>query len=213
MLKDIFTDRDRSRLFVIVAVIVVWGAWAATRALLTLYGMEQLGLSRGEAGSFTLPAGVAFLVVVIPVAILSDRVGRRLVMRVSLVVFAVGLLVAFVFNTSYLATLIGVLIAACGYSGFAVNAIVMLWNLAPSQRMLGTYTGIFTVAQAIGQSAGPAVLGALVDWTDWGFLMVVHRGLRPASACSSPSASSASTRRPSSPRSATSRRRRGVTRD
>ncbi|BDV29599.1 MFS transporter [Microbacterium terricola] len=170
--KDIFTDRDRSRLFMIVAIIVAWGAWAAIRALLTLYGVEQLGLSRGDAGGLTLPASAAFLIFVIPVAILSDRIGRRLVMRIGVVIFALGALVAFFFNTSPTATLVGVLIAAAGWTGFAVNATVMLWNLAPSQRLIGVYTGIFAVAQAVGSSIGPAALGALVDVSDWSFLML-----------------------------------------
>lgn len=174
---DIFTDRDRSRLFMILAVIVTWGAWAAIRALLTLYGVEQLGLSRGEAGGLTLPASVAFLLVIIPVAIVSDRFGRRLVMRIGIVVFAIGALVAFVFSTSMVMTLAGVLIAAAGFAGFAANATVMLWNLAPSQRLIGIYTGIFAVAQAVGSSVGPAALGALVDLTDWGFLMLFLVGL------------------------------------
>lgn len=176
MIADIVTDRDRSRLFMILAVIVAWGSWSAIRAMLTLYGMNQLGLSRGEAGGFTLPAGVAFLVVIIPVAILSDRISRRLVMRVGLGVFVLGALVAFVFSSSQLATLVGVLVAAAGFAGFGVNAAVMLWNLAPSQRMLGTYTGIFAVAQAIGSSFGPATLGGLVDLTDWGMLMLFIAG-------------------------------------
>ena len=93
-------------------------------------------------------------------------------MRIGIIVFAVGAIVAFTFNTSSLATLIGVLIAACGFAGFAVNATVMLWNLAPSQRLIGVYTGIFAVAQAVGSSIGPAAVGALVDVTDWGFLML-----------------------------------------
>ncbi|MEU1972011.1 MFS transporter [Microbacterium sp. NPDC019599] len=177
ILKEIVTDRDRSRLFMIAAIIVTWGSWAAIRALLTLYGVEQLGLSRGDAGGFTLPAGVAFLVVVIPVAILSDRFGRRLMMRLGIIVFALGALIAFAFNTSSTATLIGVLVAACGFAGFAVNATVMLWNLAPSQRLIGIYTGIFAVAQAIGSSAGPATVGLLVDATDWGFLMLFLAGI------------------------------------
>lgn len=170
--KDIFTDRDRSRLFMILAIIVTWGAWAAVRALLTLYGVEQLGLSRGEAGGLTLPASVAFLLVIIPLAILSDRFGRRRVMRIGIVVFSLGALVAFIFNTSTVATLVGILIAAAGFAGFAANATVMLWNLAPSQRLIGVYTGIFAVSQAIGSSAGPAAMGGLVDLTDWSFLML-----------------------------------------
>lgn len=172
VIGNIFTDRDRSRLFMILAVIVTWGAWAAIRALLTLYGVEQLGLSRGDAGGLTLPASVVFLLVIIPVAIVSDRLGRRRVMRIGIVVFALGALVAFLFNTSTVATLAGVLIAAAGFSGFAVNATVMLWNLAPSQRLIGVYTGIFAVSQAIGSSVGPAALGGLVDLTDWGYLML-----------------------------------------
>jgi Na+/melibiose symporter-like transporter len=175
--KDIFTDRDRSRLFMVAAIIVTWGAWAGIRALLTLYGVEQLGLSRGDAGGLTLPASVAFLVVVIPVAIVSDRWGRRRMMRIGIIVFAIGALVAFTFNTSATATLVGVLIAACGFAGFAVNAAVMLWNLAPSQRLIGVYTGIFAVAQAVGSSVGPAALGALVDATDWGLLMLFLCGV------------------------------------
>lgn len=169
--KDIFTDRDRSRLFMILAIIVTWGAWAAVRALLTLYGVEQLGLSRGEAGGLTLPASVAFLLVIIPLAILSDRFGRRRVMRIGIVVFAAGALLAFVFNTSTAVSLVGILIAAAGFAGFAANAAVMLWNLAPSLRLIGVYTGIFAVAQAVGSSVGPAAVGALVDLTDWSFLM------------------------------------------
>lgn len=175
--KDIFTDRDRSRLFMIVAIIVTWGAWAAVRALLTLYGVEQLGLSRGEAGGLTLPASVAFLLVIIPVAIISDRFGRRRVMRIGIIVFACGALVAFLFNTSTTATLVGILIAAAGFAGFAANATVMLWNLAPSQRLIGVYTGIFAVSQAVGSSVGPAGVGALVDATDWSWLMLFLVGL------------------------------------
>lgn len=175
--KDIFTDRDRSRLFMILAVIVTWGSWAAVRALLTLYGVEHLGLSRGEAGGLTLPASVAFLLVIIPLAIVSDRFGRRRVMRIGIVVFATGALVAFLFNTSTTATLAGILIAAAGFAGFAANATVMLWNLAPTQRLIGVYTGIFAVAQAIGSSVGPAALGGLVDLTDWRYLMLFLVGL------------------------------------
>lgn len=170
--RELFTDKDRSRLFMIAAIIVTWGSWAAIRALLTLYGVEQLGLSRGEAGGLTLPASVAFLLTLIPVAIVSDRFGRRRVLRIGIVVFAIGALVAFVFSTSVTMTLAGVVIAAAGFSGFAVNATVMLWNLAPSQRMIGVYTGIFAVSQAIGSAVGPASVGALVDATDWRFLML-----------------------------------------
>ncbi len=175
-LAEIVTAKDKSRLFMVISIVLVWGSWAAIRALLTLYGMEVLGLSRGDAGGFTLPAGIVFIIVAIPVAIVSDRIGRRIVMRVGVVVFALGALVVFV-SASVVGTYVGVLVAAAGFSGFAVNAAVMLWNLAPSARLLGLYTGVFSVAQAIGSAAGPGALGGLVDLTDWSLLMPFIAGL------------------------------------
>lgn len=175
-LAEIVTAKDKSRLFMVLSIVLVWGSWAAIRALLTLYGMEVLGLSRGDAGGFTLPAGIVFILVAIPVAIVSDRIGRRLVMRIGILVFAAGALVVFV-SASVVGTYVGVLIAAAGFSGFAVNAAVMLWNLAPSARLLGLYTGVFSVAQAIGSAAGPGALGGLVDLTDWSLLMPYIAGL------------------------------------
>ncbi|MWB98550.1 MFS transporter [Agromyces seonyuensis] len=170
IVKDIFTDRDRSRLVMIIAIIVAWCAWSGIRAMLTLYGVEGLGLTRGQAGGFTLPAGVAFLVAALPVAIVSDRYGRRIVMRIGMGVFAIGTLIGFAVPT-VVGTYVAVLVASVGFAGFVVNATVMLWNLAPSRRMIGVYTGIFSVACAIGSSIGPAALGGLVDLTDWRYLM------------------------------------------
>jgi MFS family permease len=170
-IRDILTDRDRSRLFMIAAIVVVWGTWSGARSLLTLYGVEMLGLTRGQAGGFSLPAGIAYLLAAFPVAIVSDRFGRRRVMRWGLVVFAASALVAF-FGASELATLVGVLGMAVGFTGFSINAVVMLWNLATTQRLIGLYTGIFSVACAIGSSVTPAFLGVLVDATDWSFLML-----------------------------------------
>ncbi|MER6938955.1 MFS transporter [Nocardioides sp. NPDC000441] len=49
---EIVRDTDRSRLLLIVAILVFGSAWAGSRALVTPYGMETLGLSRGaRAGS------------------------------------------------------------------------------------------------------------------------------------------------------------------
>lgn len=97
-------------------------------------------------------------------------------MRIGIVVFAAGALLVFLLG-SVTGTYVGVLIAAAGFSGFAVNAAVMLWNLAPSARLLGLYTGVFSVAQAVGSAAGPGAVGGLVDLTEWSLLMPFIAGL------------------------------------
>ncbi|MEU0533902.1 MFS transporter [Amycolatopsis tolypomycina] len=168
---DIVRDRDRSRLLLIVSIFLFGGAWAASRALSTPYGMEVLGMSRGEAGGLTLPSGVAFIVAAYPVARLAERFGRLRVMTAGMTVFAAGMVLGTVIrNPAGVVT--GLCVATAGASAFLVNAVVVLWNLAPSTRVVGTYTGLYTVGWVGGGFLGPALIGGLVDLTGWGLLLL-----------------------------------------
>jgi len=167
----IVRDPDRSRLLLMVSIFLFGGAWAASRALMTPYGMEVLAMSRGEAGGLTLPSGVAFIVAAYPVARLAERFGRLRVMAVGMTVFAAGLVLGTVLRTPT-GTVVGLCVAAAGASSFLVNAAVVLWNLAPSDRVVGTYTGLYTVGWVTGGFLGPALVGAMVDLTGWSLLLV-----------------------------------------
>ncbi|MGW3965787.1 MFS transporter [Amycolatopsis sp. NPDC005003] len=168
---DIVRDPDHSRLLLIVAILLFGGAWAASRALITPYGMEVLGLSRGEAGGLTLPSGVAFIVAAYPVARLAERFGRLRVMTAGMIVFAAGLVLGSLVATPA-GVVAGLCVASAGASSFLVNAVVVLWNLAPSDRVVGTYTGLYTVGWVSGGFLGPALVGGLVDLTGWSLLLV-----------------------------------------
>ncbi|MGW3983649.1 MFS transporter [Streptomyces mirabilis] len=63
-------------------------------------------------------------------------------------------------------------IASIGYAVFSVNGPVALWSLAPNNRVLGAYTGLYTVASASGMALGPALLGATVDLTGWRYMFL-----------------------------------------
>ncbi|MEU5263728.1 MFS transporter [Amycolatopsis sp. NPDC021455] len=166
---DIVRDTDRSRLLLIGAILLFGGAWAASRALITPYGMEVLHLSRGEAGGLTLPSGVAFILAAYPVARLAERFGRLRVMRAGMTVFAAGMVLGAVVRTPT-GVVAGLCVAAAGASSFLVNAVVVLWNLAPSDRLVGTYTGLYTVGWVGGGFLGPAAVGGMVDLTGWPLL-------------------------------------------
>lgn len=173
---EIVRDSDRSRLLLIVAILCFGGAWAASRALVTPYGMETLGMSRGDAGGLTLPAGVAFLLAAYPAALLAERFGRLPVMTVGMSVFAASMLVGTVWQTPT-GTVVALSLGAVGAAGFMINAVVVLWNLAPSPRLLGTYAGLYTVGWASGGFLGPAVVGGMVDLTGWRWMLVDIAGV------------------------------------
>jgi MFS family permease len=168
---DIVRDPNRSRLLLLVAILVFGGAWAASRALITPYGMEALGMSRGEAGGLTLPSGVAFIVAAYPMAMLAERFGRLRVMMTGMVVFAAGLVLGTVVQTPT-GTVVALCVAAAGASSFLVNAVVVLWNLAPSDSVMGAYTGLYTVGWVGGGFLGPAAVGGMVDLTGWSLLLL-----------------------------------------
>lgn len=172
IIKDLLFDADRSRLLVIIAVFLFGGAWFASRSLVTPYGVQVLGLSDGEAGGLTLPSGIVFILAAFPAALLAERFGRLRIMTAGISVFALSLIVGTVFQTATM-TVVALCLAAAGATGFMINALVVLWNLAPSSRVLGTYTGLYTVGWAGGGFIGPALVGLAVDLTGW-HLMLLH---------------------------------------
>ncbi|MEU0790620.1 MFS transporter [Amycolatopsis sp. NPDC005961] len=171
VLLDLVRDTDRSRLLVILSVLAFGSAWFASRSLITNYGMETLGMSRGDAGGLTLPSGLAFIVAAYPVALCAERFGRLRVILIGMTVFAAAMVLGTLVRTPT-GTVTAMCLAAAGASAFMVNMAVVLWNLAPSARVLGTYTGLYTVGWAGGGFLGPALVGGMVDVTGWPFLLL-----------------------------------------
>ncbi|GAB3460522.1 MFS transporter [Actinophytocola sediminis] len=171
VLADIVRDADRSRLLVILAIFLFGCAWFSSRSLITTYGMETLGLSRGDAGGLTLLSGVAYLLAAFPLALLSERVGRLRVMAAGMTLFA-GSMVAGTLVQTPTGTVVALCAGAAGAAGFMINGAVLLWNLAPSSRVVGTYTGLYTVGWYSGGFVGPAVVGGMVDLTSWDLMLV-----------------------------------------
>ncbi|SEF38199.1 Major Facilitator Superfamily protein [Amycolatopsis pretoriensis] len=171
VLLDIVRDADRSRLLVIAAVFAFGSAWFASRSLITSYGMETLGLSRGDAGGLTLPSGLAFIVAAYPVALLAERFGRLRVILIGMAVFAAAMVLGTAIPTPA-GVVVAMCVAAAGAAAFMVNTAVVLWNLAPSARVLGTYSGLYTVGWSGGGFAGPALVGGMVDVTGWRFMLL-----------------------------------------
>ncbi|MEV4568011.1 MFS transporter [Nonomuraea sp. NPDC049419] len=171
IIRDVLVDPDRSRVLLIVAVFVFASAWFSSRSLLTPYGVQVLGLSDGEAGGLTLPSGIAYIAAAFPAAFLAERFGRLRVIAAGIAVFTLALAFASLFRDPTV-TVVAMCVAAAGAAAFTINAVVVLWNLAPSSRVLGTYSGLYTVGWASGGIAGPGLVGLAVDLTGWHLLLL-----------------------------------------
>ncbi|MFE2184728.1 MFS transporter [Streptomyces sp. NPDC059455] len=171
VLRDALRSPSSPTLLLMIGIFCFAGMWSALRSLMTPYGTQVLGLTRGEAGGLTLPGAVAFLLAVVPIAYASNRLGQLRAVRYGVVLFIAGVLVGFTVPTAP-GTVAAMVLSSLGYASFAVNALVALWNLAPTQRVLGTYTALYTIASASGMALGPAVLGTTVDLTSWRYMFL-----------------------------------------
>jgi MFS family permease len=173
IVAGLFTDQDRRRLLLLLTVLLFGGAWFASRSLITPYGMEALGLSRGDAGGLTLPSGIVYVAAAYPAALLAERFGRLRIIAVGIAVFAVALAAGTVVQTAT-GTVVAFCVASAGAAAFTINAAVALWNLAPSSRVFGAYTGLYAVTWYLGGFGGPALIGAVIDVAGWdGMLLYI----------------------------------------
>ncbi|MGC4769704.1 MFS transporter [Micromonospora sp. DT44] len=173
IVSGLFTDQDRRRLLLLLTVLLFGGAWFASRSLITPYGMEALGLSRGDAGGLTLPSGIVYVAAAYPAALLAERFGRLRIIALGMTVFAVALAAGAVVQTAT-GTVVAFCVASAGAAAFTINAAVALWNLAPSSRVFGAYTGLYAVTWYLGGFGGPALIGVVIDLVGWdGMLLYI----------------------------------------
>ena len=150
-------------------------SWSSVRSLLTLYGVNALGMTEGDAGGMSLYGGIVFILLVFLIAYLSERINRLLFYRIGFVIFIAGFVYGY-FDRTELGTIIATVIIAIGYGFVGANAIVILWNSEPNKRASGTFTGIFYIFFYGAYTVGGMMVGFITDVTGWDY-MFLNAGL------------------------------------
>ncbi|MBD3256599.1 MAG: MFS transporter [Candidatus Lokiarchaeota archaeon] len=169
--KDVLEEEDKSTLFMLFAIFFISVGWAALNALVSAYGINVLGLTRGQAGGLMLYGAITFLVFAFPLAVLAEKYGRRLFIKIGLFIFSVCLIIGF-FTPNVLIVSILIALIGVGYACIIVNTIVIIWGLAPSERKIGTYTGMYYLFTFSAEIFGPALVGLLTDLTGWDYFFL-----------------------------------------
>jgi len=143
----------------------------ARNSLLPAYADEVGGLSSTAIGAVISASSLTSVVAMIPTGRLVDRVGRKPVTLVGVVV-----VVASVMLYATTSSLWG-LLAVSGLTGLTVGLAsvplpTMVGDLAPPGTE-GIASGVFRMANDAGWIAGPLVLGAMADAGQWGWGFVV----------------------------------------
>jgi len=169
--KDVLEEEDKSTITMLFAIFFISVGWAAVNALVSVYGVIILGLTRGQAGGLMLFGGVAFLVSAFPLAILAEKYGRRLLIKIGLSIFIIGLILGF-FTRDLVMIYILITLMGIGYACIIVNTIVIVWGLAPSEKKIGTYTGMYYLFTFSAEIFGPGLIGLITDLSGWDFFFL-----------------------------------------
>ena len=160
--KDVIGEKDKSTLFILLAIFFWFVGYQALEALFTVYGVDVLGLTRGGAGGMLLYVALSFLLFAFPAGILGTKIGRKLTIKIGIILWIISLITMFIFQNT---TVISIFFVVCG-AGWAfinINSIVIVWEMAPTARKIGTYTGLYYFFSFMAAITGPFLVGLIID--------------------------------------------------
>lgn len=165
--KDIFKEEDKSTLIMGLAIFSWFVAFQGLAALLTIYGTNVLLQTEDFSGFLAFFVALPIIIFAYPFAIIAGRIGRRNAIKIGLLIMITCLLIIFFVGFMRASGLIAIIIllvfAGIGWSFVNVNSIVIIWELAPSNEKIGTYTGIYYFFSFLAAITGPLILGTLTD--------------------------------------------------
>lgn len=161
-LKDIWNEDDKSTLFMLLAIFSWFVGYQALEALFTVYGTDVLGLERGIAGGMLLFVAIPFLLMAFPAGILGSKIGRRLTIKIGLILVIAALIIGFLAQNQLIITFIFIIFGT-GWAFININSIVIIWEMAPNEKKIGTYTGVYYFFSFLAAILGPFLVGLLVD--------------------------------------------------
>jgi MFS family permease len=160
--KDILAEEDKSTLFMLLAIFSWFVGYQALEALFTVYAVDVLELERGLAGGLLLFVAVPFILMAFPAGVIATKIGRRLTIKIGLVMFISANFIIFLIP-NITVIIICFILAGCGWAFININSIVIVWEMAPTAKKIGTYTGIYYFFSFLAAILGPFFAGLFVD--------------------------------------------------
>ena len=165
-IKDILAEEDKSTLFILLAIFFWFIGYQGIVALVSIYGQRVLGLTEGIAGFLPFIVTVPLLITIYPLSIVATKIGRKKAIKIGLIIWIVMLLIGFFLGLAGAGLVIMAIPLAflgIGWALINVNSIVIVWELAPNERKIGTYTGLYYFFSFLAAILGPMIVGGFTD--------------------------------------------------
>jgi len=174
-IKDIAAEKDKSTLFILLAIFCWFIGYQGIVALVSVYGVVVLGYPGFLASFLPFIVTVPLLISIYPLSLLPAKIGRRMTIKIGVIIWTAMLVLGFFFGL--IKAPLGLMAIPLAFLGIGwaminTNSIVIVWELAPTEKKIGTYTGLYYFFSYLAAILGPMIVGGLTDLLGLPFLML-----------------------------------------
>ncbi len=136
----------------------------AIETFFTSYGTFRLGVAESTASLLLGFFSLTFIAFSIPGGMLAERWGRRRTILTGLVALSALLILASFLPNLYAIGAI-LFLGGMAWALININSLPMIVDIAPDDRLLGTYTGLYYISGTLAAIVGPILNGWIIDAT------------------------------------------------
>ncbi|MDY6874543.1 MAG: MFS transporter, partial [Chloroflexota bacterium] len=186
-LANVFTQKDKSPMFILLAILFWFIAYNSLETFFTLYGVNHLGLESGDSAFQISYIGLVFMLMAVPAGILASKFKRKRIIMIGIVLMVISVVLMYLIPPEVLtvqfASLMGsgfyalsiiLMLAGIGWAMINVNSLPMVVDMTDDEH-IGTYTGLYYFFSQVAATLGPVVFGWTIQLSnnDYRLMMVI----------------------------------------
>ncbi|MBK8987589.1 MAG: MFS transporter [Chloroflexi bacterium] len=161
-LKLLFSNPDKSGIFVLVSILFWFMAFNALEAGLSSFAVFTLGMSPGTASIYAGSITVSFILFAIPAGYLGTKYGRRHIILIGLSGLVVLLLAGYFVIQGVVTFILILALIGFFWACVNVNSLPLVYDYG-DERKIGAYTGLYYFSSQSAAVLGPTLGGVMVD--------------------------------------------------
>ena len=186
-LTNVFTQKDKSPMFILLAILFWFIAYNSLDTFFTLYGVNHLGLDGGDSAFQISYIGLIFMLMAVPAGLLASKIKRKVTIMIGIVVMVACVILMYVVPagvlTTRFASLMGsgfyvlsiiLMVAGIGWAMINVNSLPMVVDMTDDEHV-GTYTGLYYFFSQLAATLGPVFFGWTIQLAnnDYRLMMII----------------------------------------
>ncbi|MGM0641590.1 MAG: SLC45 family MFS transporter [Thermotogota bacterium] len=179
-LKDAFTNKEKSLLFMLLSILFWFIGFNAIETFFTTYAKFHAGIPESTGALIMGVFSLVFMVFAIPSGFIGAKIGRKKTIYIGLVMLSTVIIVTYILgnsdilNTPDIFRNILFVLFAFGGMGWAlinVNALPMVVDMTTNEKS-GGYTGLYYFFSMAANIFAPPLAGLSMDILDYNTLMI-----------------------------------------